>query len=60
VIAARAAKLRVNAPADGAVALLVAEPGEAIVPGQPLMTLYKVGYKAGQRWARFNFTRGLL
>jgi HlyD family secretion protein len=34
VIAARVAKLRVYAPADGPVALLVAEPGEAIVPGQ--------------------------
>src|SRR5215831_781901 len=50
VIAARVAKLRVSAPADGAVALLVAEPGEAIVPGQPLMTLHE----AGQRWASFN------
>jgi len=34
VIAARAVKLRVRAPADGTVALLVAEPGEAIIPGQ--------------------------
>jgi HlyD family secretion protein len=50
VIAARVAKLRVHAPADGAVALVVAEPGEAIVPGQPLMTLHK----AGQHWASFN------
>jgi HlyD family secretion protein len=50
VIAARVAKLRVYAPADGAVALLVAEPGEAIVPGQPLMTLHK----AGEHWASFN------
>jgi HlyD family secretion protein len=50
VIAARVAKLRVYAPADGAVALLVAEPGEAIVPGQPMMTLHK----AGQHWASFN------
>jgi HlyD family secretion protein len=50
VIAARVAKLRVRAPADGTVALLVAEPGEAIVPGQPLLTLEE----AGQRWASFN------
>ena len=50
VIAARVAKLRIYAPADGAVALRVAEPGEAIVPGQPLMTLHK----AGQHWASFN------
>jgi HlyD family secretion protein len=50
VIAARVAKLQVYAPAEGAVALLVAEPGEAIIPGQPLMTLHK----AGQHWASFN------
>jgi HlyD family secretion protein len=50
VISARVAKLRVDAPADGAVGLLVAEPGEAIVPGQPLMTLHKTG----QHWASFN------
>jgi HlyD family secretion protein len=50
VVAARVAKLRIHAPSDGAVALLVAEPGEAIVPGQPLMTLQKVG----ERWASFN------
>jgi HlyD family secretion protein len=37
VVAARAAKLRIRAPSDGVVTLLVAEPGEAIVPGQPLM-----------------------
>jgi HlyD family secretion protein len=49
-VAARVAKLRVCAPTDAAVALLVAEPGEAIVPGQPLMTLHK----AGQYWASFN------
>jgi len=50
VVAARVAKLRITAPSDGTVALLVAEPGEAIVPGQPLMTLQKVG----KRWASFN------
>jgi HlyD family secretion protein len=50
VITARVAKLRVYAPADGAVALLVAEPGEAIIPGQPLLTLHK----AGEHWASFN------
>jgi len=50
VVAARVAKLRITAPSDGTVALLVAEPGEAIVPGQPLMTLQKVG----ERWASFN------
>jgi HlyD family secretion protein len=50
VVAARLAKLRIIAPSDGVVALLVAEPGEAIIPGQPLMTLQKVG----ERWASFN------
>src|SRR5215469_3025427 len=33
VVAARVAKLRVCGPADGTIALIVAEPGEAIVPG---------------------------
>jgi multidrug resistance efflux pump len=50
LIAARVAKLQVYAPADGAVALLVAEPGEPIVPGQPLITFHE----AGQHWASFN------
>ena len=49
-IGARVDKLRIRAPADGTVALLVAEPGEAIIPGQPIMTLEA----AGQRWASFN------
>jgi HlyD family secretion protein len=43
VIAARVAKLSIPAPQDGAVALLVAEPGEAIVPGQPVSTLQARG-----------------
>lgn len=50
VVAARVAKLRIRAPSDGAVALLVAEPSEAIIPGQPVMTLQT----PGQRWASFN------
>jgi HlyD family secretion protein len=50
VIAARVDKLRIRAPSDGTVTLIVAEPGEAIVPGQPVMTLEA----AGQRWASFN------
>ena len=50
VVAARVAKLRIGAPTDGTVGLLVAEPGEAIVPGQPVMTLQA----AGRRWASFN------
>jgi HlyD family secretion protein len=50
VIAARVAKLRIRAPADGTVALIVAEPGEAIIPGQPVMTLEA----AGRLWASVN------
>ena len=50
VVAARVAKLRIGAPTDGTVGLLVAEPGEAIVPGQPVMTLEA----AERRWASFN------
>jgi HlyD family secretion protein len=49
VVAARVAKLRIRVPSDGAVALLVAEPGEAIVPGEALMILQA----PGQRWASF-------
>jgi len=50
VVAARVAKLHIRAPWDGTVTLLVAEPGEAIIPAQPLMTLQK----AAQRWTSFN------
>ncbi len=50
VIAARVAKLRLRAPTDGSVALIVAEPGEAIIPGQPIMSLEATG----RRWASFN------
>jgi HlyD family secretion protein len=49
-VAARVAKLQIRASSDGEVGILVAEPGEAIVPGQPLMTLHA----AGKRWASFN------
>jgi multidrug resistance efflux pump len=50
VIAARVAKLKIRAPADGVVKVIVAEPGEAIVPGQPVMTLEATG----RRWASVN------
>jgi multidrug resistance efflux pump len=50
VIAARVAKLRILAPTDGVVAQIVAEPGEAVIPDQPVMTLEA----AGRRWASFN------
>lgn len=50
VIAARVAKLRLRAPVDGIVAVVVAEPGEAVVPGQPVMTLEA----SGRQWVSFN------
>ena len=50
VIEARVAKLRIVAPTDGTVALIVAEPGEAVDPGEPVMTLDA----AGRRYASFN------
>jgi HlyD family secretion protein len=39
VVEARAAKMLVRAPVAGTVALRVAEVGEAVVPGEPLLTL---------------------
>jgi len=50
VVAARVTKLRVFAPADGTIVLLVAELGEAIIPGQPVMTLRPVV----SVWVSFN------
>ncbi len=50
VVAAGVAKLQLRAPADGTVALLVAEPGEAIVPGQPVMTVEP----SGRQWVSLN------
>ncbi len=49
-VAAQLAKTTLRAPADGIARLLVAEPGEAIVPGQPVLTLGL----ANDRW--FSFT----
>ncbi len=49
-IEAKLAKTRLVAPADGVVGLLVAEPGEAISPGQPVMTL-EIGR---ERWFTFS------
>ncbi len=49
-VAAQLAKTTLTAPADGVARLLVAEPGEAIVPGQPVLTLGL----ANDRW--FSFT----
>ena len=45
-IEAKLAKTTLVAPVDGVVSLLVAEPGEVISPGQPVMTLEA----ANERW----------
>lgn len=50
VIASRVAKLQIAAPTDGVVAQIVAEPGEAVIPDQPVMTVEA----ADRRWASFN------
>ena len=42
VVEARAAKMLLHAPAAGTVAILVAEVGEAVVPGEPVLTLVRV------------------
>ena len=47
---AQLAKTTLTSPVDGITRLLVAEPGEAISPGQPVLTLAV----AGDRW--FTFT----
>jgi HlyD family secretion protein len=39
VVEARAAKMLLRAPASGAIAIQVAEVGEAVVPGEPVLTL---------------------
>ncbi len=55
-VQAKLAKTVIVAPVDGAVGLLVAEPGEAISPGQSIMTL-----EAGEeRWATFTVREDLL
>jgi len=53
---AKLAKTTLVAPVDGVVGLLVAEPGEAISPGQPVMTL-EVGH---ERWFTFTIREDLL
>jgi HlyD family secretion protein len=40
VVEARAAKMLLRAPAAGTVAILVAEVGEAVVPGEPVLTMF--------------------
>ena len=50
------AKFSIPAPQDGAVTRLVAEPREAIVPGQSVMTLQA----RGQAWTGFNLPENQL
>ena len=50
VLQRRFDKARLTAPVDGTVQVMVAEPGEAIVPGQPVMTIDA----AAERWITFN------
>jgi HlyD family secretion protein len=47
---AQLAKTTLSSPVDGVARLLVAEPGEAISPGQPVLTLAV----AGDRWLSFT------
>ncbi len=58
-IEAKLAKTTLVAPVDGVVSLLVAEPGEVISPGQPVMTLEA----ANERWftmtVREDFLSGI-
>jgi HlyD family secretion protein len=53
---AKLAKTTLVAPVDGVVGLLVAEPGEAISPGQPVMTLEA----KQERWFTFTIREDLL
>ena len=39
MVEARAAKMLLRAPASGMVAILAAEVGEAVVPGEPVLTM---------------------
>ncbi|HEY6334911.1 MAG TPA: efflux RND transporter periplasmic adaptor subunit [Alphaproteobacteria bacterium] len=50
VLEARLAKTRILAPVDGAVRLLVAEPGESVLPGDPVLTLEA----KNERWLSFT------
>jgi HlyD family secretion protein len=55
-IEAKLAKTTLVAPVDGVVSLLVAEPGEIISPGQPVMTLEA----AKERWFTMTIREDLL
>jgi multidrug resistance efflux pump len=53
---AKLAKTTIRAPVDGRVGILVARPGEAISPGQPVMTLLA----RDERWFTFTIREDLL
>jgi HlyD family secretion protein len=55
-IEAKLAKATLVAPVDGVVALLVAEPGEIVSPGQPVLTLAA----ANERWFTFTIREDML
>jgi HlyD family secretion protein len=55
-IEAKLAKATLVAPVDGVVTLLVAEPGEIVSPGQPVLTLAP----ANERWFTFTVRENLL
>ena len=50
MIEAQVAKLRIEAPDDGVIGQPVGEPGEAVIPGEPVITLEAVT----RRWVSFN------
>ena len=56
VIEARAAKMLLRAPTAGVVATLVAEPGEAVVPGEAVLTMIP----RGGIWFGFNLREDAL
>jgi multidrug resistance efflux pump len=53
---AKLAKTTIRAPVDGRIGILVARPGEAISPGQPVMTLLA----NDERWFTFTIREDLL
>jgi multidrug resistance efflux pump len=55
-IEAQLAKTKLVAPADGVVSLLVAELGEVVSPGQPVLTLAP----ANERWFTFTIRENML
>lgn len=56
VLEAELDKLKLVSPADGTVGVMVAEPGEILVPGKPVMTLEV----EGGRWFGFTLREDML